>query len=160
MPHRRPVQLDPALYVGTHRIFVTMCTFHRYEHFVDDARVEPVLDELLRTARAYRVEIPAYCFMPDHLHLLIEGLCADSDLLRFMKMFRQRSGHSYRARTNVRLWQEGFVDTFLRAEEASLDVAGYIVANPVRAGLVRDARDYPYLGSTRYSIDELIDSLA
>jgi putative transposase len=98
--------------------------------------------------------------MPDHLHLLIEGLCANSDLLRFMKMFRQRSGHSYRTRKNVRLWQEGFVDTFLRAEEASLDVARYVVANPGRAGLVQDARDYPYLGSTRYSIDELVGSLA
>jgi len=98
--------------------------------------------------------------MPDHLHLLIEGLCADSDLLRFMKMFRQRSGHSYHARENGRLWQEGFVDTFLRAEEASCDVARYIIANPVRAGLVEDVRDYQYLGSTRYSLEELIGSLA
>jgi len=98
--------------------------------------------------------------MPDHLHLLIEGLCADSDLLRFMKMFRQRSGHSYHARENGRLWQEGFVDTFLRAEEASCDVARYIIANPVRAGLVEDVRDYRYLGSTRYSLEELIGSLA
>jgi len=34
-------------------------------------------------------------------------------------------------------------------------VVRYIVQNPVRAGLVTNARDYPWSGSSRYTIDEL-----
>ena len=41
-----------------------------------------------------------------------------------------------------------------------MDVVRYIVANPVRSGLCRDVREFTGLGSTRYSIDEIVDSLA
>ena len=160
MPHRRPVQLDPALYVGPHRISLTMCTFHRARSFIDSTTVDTVRAELLRTGESYRVEAIVYCFMPDHLHALIAGIAEDSDLLKFTKMFRQRSGHSYRARKGQRLWQEGYVDRFLRTEEATLDVATYIVRNPIRARLCDDAREYPYLGSSRYTTEELIGPLA
>jgi len=160
MPHRRPVQLDPALYVGPHRIFLTMCTFHRATAFIDSTTVDEVRGELLRTAEWYRVDVIAYCFMPDHLHALIHGLAADSDLLKWMKMLRQRSGRWYRTVNRRRLWQEGYVDRFLRDEEGTLDVARYVVGNPIRAGLCDDLRRYPYWGSSRYTTEELIGSLA
>jgi REP-associated tyrosine transposase len=160
MPHRRPVQLDPALYVGPHRIFLTMCTFRRAQLFIDTTTVGTARGELLRIGESYNVEVVAYCFMPDHLHALIEGLGAESDLLKCTKMFRQRSGHSYTALNAGRLWQEGYVDRFLRAEEATIDVVRYIVGNPIRAGLCGDVREYPHQGSSRYTIEELIASLA
>lgn len=34
---------------------------------------------------------------------------------------------------------------------------GYIVANPVRAGLVAHPAQYPYLGSLRYTVPELLE---
>ena len=160
VPRRRPIQLTPALYIGRCRIFITMCTFRRSDVFIGNANVDRVRTELLRTAEAYRVDIVAYCFMPDHLHVLVEGNADDSDLLKWTKMFRQRAGRSYRATQNQRLWQEGYVDKFLRNEEATMDVARYIVGNPLRAGLCDDLRSFPYVGSSRYTIAELIDSLA
>jgi hypothetical protein len=54
------------------------------------------------------------------------------------------------------LWQEGYFDRFLRSDEASLDVVRYLVDNPIKAGLCVDVRTYPYLGSSRYTLDELI----
>src|SRR5437763_26074 len=57
MPHRRPVQLDPALYVGPHRIFLTMCTFQRARSFIDSMTVDYVRAELLRTGKSYSVEV-------------------------------------------------------------------------------------------------------
>ena len=160
MPNRRPCKLDPALYVGPHRIFFTMCTLDRRRSFEDRALVEPAREELLRTSTAYRIELTAYVFMPDHLHGLIIGLADDSDLLKCMDMFRQRIGFGHKQQHAQRLWQEGYDDRFLRAEEDTLNVAAYIVANPIRAGLCRDIREYPYLGSSRYSIEELIDAIA
>jgi putative transposase len=157
MSHRRPLQLDPRLYVGPLRICVTMCTFERRVHFTDASIVDAVRCELLRTADDYRVEIVAYCFMPDHLHLLIEGIAADSDLLKFIRMFRQRSGRSFRRQFDRYLWQEGFFDRFVRREKATPTVVAYIIANPLRAGLCTDLRDYPFVGSGRFTLGELVD---
>ena len=45
-----------------------------------------------------------------------------------------------------------------RAKMCAL-VARYLLNNPVRAGLVMSPIDYPYLGSDRWSVTELIDAL-
>jgi hypothetical protein len=54
---------------------------------------------------------------------------------------------------------EGYVNRILRHDEATLDVVAYIVANPVRAGLCSSPREYSYLGSTVYSMDDLLDAI-
>src|SRR5262249_43836589 len=41
--------------------------------FVEPSRVEIVLKQILRAAADEGFEIIAYCFMPDHLHLLVEA---------------------------------------------------------------------------------------
>src|SRR5262245_796612 len=160
MKHRRPCKLDPVLYVGLHRIFFTMCTLHRRRSFEDPATVKPAREELLRTSTEYGVELTAYVFMPDHVHGLITGLTDSSDLRRCMDGFRQRAGLAHKRRHVDRLFQEGYDDRFLRDEEDTLRVAAYIVANPLRAGLCTGIRDYPHLGSSRYTIEELIDAMA
>ena len=40
-----------------------------------------------------------------------------------------------------------------------LSVARYIVENPIRAGLAINVRDYPFIGSTTYTIAEILDGL-
>ena len=42
------------------------------------------------------------------------------------------------------LWQAGFHDRALRAEVDVRAAARYLVANPLRAGLVVSVGDYPY----------------
>jgi REP element-mobilizing transposase RayT len=136
-----------------------MCALHRRRTFSAAAVVEPLRDELLATAGAYSVDVPAYVFMPDHFHGLFEGTALTSNGLKCAAMFRQRTGRAHRAACGGRLWQEGFFDRVLRDEESTIDVARYIVANPIRAGLCTNIRDYPFLGSTKYSIEELIGSV-
>ena len=50
----------------------------------------------LRTAGAYQFAVIAYCFMPDHMHALVEGLATSSDFRRFVAMFKQRSAFRHR----------------------------------------------------------------
>jgi hypothetical protein len=47
-------------------------------------------------------------------------------------------------RGDRRLLAEGFYDHALRKEEDIRVVAEYIINNPVRAGLVKEWRDYPF----------------
>jgi hypothetical protein len=48
----------------------------------------------------------------------------------------------------------------LRNEESTLDVARYILENPVRAGLATRVEDYPYVGSMTLSIKDLLFSVS
>ena len=59
----------------------------------------------------------------------------------------------------ARLWQDGYFDRLLRREEATCEVVGYIIGNPVRAGLCSDASRYPFSGSSRYTVGELIEMI-
>jgi REP element-mobilizing transposase RayT len=113
----------------------------------------------LPNAVSEQFAILAYCLMPDHAHLLVEGLNDSSDLQHFVKMAKQRSGGDYRRRSNKRLWQEGYFDRVLRDEEDARDFARYIINNPVRAALVTSPLDYAHLGSTLWTVEELVESL-
>jgi hypothetical protein len=47
----------------------------------------------------------------------------------------------------------------LRNDEAALSVARYILENPIRAGLVTRIEDYPYSGSSLYSIEQILEAI-
>ena len=96
--------------------------------------------------------------MPDHVHFLIVGLNDNSDFKRFCKLAKQRSGSLHARKHGGPLWQEGYYDRVLREGDDSLTIARYLLANPVRAGLVAAPIDYPYLGSDRWTVAELIDA--
>jgi len=115
------------------------------------------LEQILRTGRDEQFAIVVYCFMPDHLHLLVEGTGAASDLRRFIKLAKQHSGFLYRRNHNQPLWQEGYDDRVLRNDEHTIDVARYILANPVRAGLVASPAEYPFSGSDVFPMEVLLE---
>jgi REP element-mobilizing transposase RayT len=83
--------------------------------------------------------------MPDHLHALVE-LGESGDLSLTMQHVKGRTSRQagIRLQRHGRLWSKGFHDHALRREEAVADVIRYIIANPVRAGLVKQIADYPY----------------
>jgi hypothetical protein len=80
-------------------------------------------------------------------------------------MFRSSSADAVSAPIQIpamrraRLWQEGYYDRVLRSSDATLEIARYIVANPVRARLCVDAMRYPYSGSSKYTLIEIVHSL-
>lgn len=135
-----------------------MCTFERRKYFVSAALVEDVRTQFVRTAHEEAIEILAYCFMPDHVHFLVAGTSDGSDLQRFVSIAKQRSAHVARQRIHGRLWQPGYFDRILRNDDDIVDVARYILANPVRAGLVESPLDYPFIGSSILSTHDLIES--
>jgi hypothetical protein len=94
--------------------------------------------------------------MPDHLHMLVEGLDEHADLRRFAKMSKQRSGAAHALSRKSRLWQEGYWEKILRADEDPRRVVRYILENPVRANLARTPRDYPFTGSDVWNLADLL----
>ena len=82
--------------------------------------------------------------MPDHFHLLLQ--LRDMPLGKVLNALKSKSAIELNreiGRTGP-FWEPGFHDHALRREDDLLGVARYIVANPLRAGLVRRLGDYPY----------------
>ena len=155
----RPPRLPRFNYLGRYRYFLTFSTLERRKTFTDPATVACVLAQFRRTAETSEFAILAYCVMPDHVHLLVEGMTSNADLVKFMKHLKQSSAQVYSQRAKQRLWQEGYYDRVLRPADDAKTIARYIVANPVRAGLVRSPAEYPHIGSDVWSLAELIESV-
>jgi putative transposase len=157
MRPNRP-RLDPALYVGLQCYFLTFCTAQRRPLFVDAAIVNTVREQILRCADHFDFAVLAYCFMPDHLHLLIEATAEGADAIQFVHQAKQRSGYACGRCGMSRLWQPSFYDHILRSDETTPSVARYILENPVRAQLVGSPAEYPFSGSSRHSISEIMET--
>lgn len=86
----------------------------------------------------------AFVVMPDHLHWLVE--LREGDLACLMKSLKCRVTNRVNAVSgrSGSLWQSGYHDHALRRDEDLKAVARYLVANPLRAGLVENLADYPH----------------
>ena len=110
----KPDHLKTFAYRGLH---LTFCTFQRDLTFEAADRVDLVRTQFRRTAAEQLFALLAYCFMPDHVHLLIEGRSDDSDGLRFIKAAKQYSGFHYRQSFASKLWQRYGFERVLRDDE-------------------------------------------
>ncbi|MBM4388861.1 MAG: transposase [Deltaproteobacteria bacterium] len=88
----------------------------------------------------------AYCVMPDHIHFLHSG---KPDPREFMRRFKSATTTSLKKKgLNFKIWQRSFYDHGIRRYEGVLNVAKYIVHNPVRVGFVKSWEEWEmsYLG--------------
>ncbi|MGH8386365.1 MAG: REP-associated tyrosine transposase [Pseudomonas sp.] len=85
----------------------------------------------------------AWVVMPDHFHWLVELQRGSlGDLMQKTKSLSTKAVNQVTGR-KITLWQKGFHDRALRREEDLVKMARYVVANPLRAGLVEKLGDYP-----------------
>ncbi len=80
----------------------------------------------------------AYVVMPDHIHWLVQ--LEKGELCKAVKRIKS----IFSQQINQRIWNAGFYDHAIREDEDLANVARYIVANPLRAGIVKKIGDYPH----------------
>jgi REP element-mobilizing transposase RayT len=127
---------------------VTTVTHQRQPWFTDLYVARLLAREMRRLEEEGIATWLAWVVMPDHVHALV-SLAGEVDLGEVMNRLKGRSArviNVHVGRTGP-FWQSNFHDHALRAEEDRLAVARYIVANPLRAGLVDRLGDYPHWDS-------------
>ena len=143
-------------YTGCSAYFVTICAFDKQPRFKDSALIKELINLLKQEAEKHDFKIYAYCFMPDHLHLLLIG-DDKSSLVNFIKIFKQKSGYTYKQRFKENLWQRSFYDHVVRKKEDINEIAAYIFMNPMRKKMADDFRAYPFLGSLVFDVNKFYD---
>ena len=100
---------------------------------------------LVSSMEEYPVRLYAYCIMPNHWHLLLDG---DNQLYlsRFIQHFTSSHARTYRRNEHTvgcgAVYQNRFRAYAVQRNEAFVRVAHYIEVNPVKAGLCKSASDW------------------
>lgn len=144
---RKDIRLARDEYVGKRIYVVTICAEQRRPIFRERGRAKIAVEALRKVADRMHMFIHAFCVMPDHVHILVEGKNTDSDLVKFVTQWKQSTGYIFRHDLPPRFWQRRFYDHVLRRAADSESVAWYIWMNPVRKGIVREPQAYPFSGS-------------
>ena len=130
------------------RVYLITITCHgRQAHFAT-LQSGRCFVQALRATRAYAVTL-GYVVMPDHIHWLL-ALREHADLAATVHKAKSVATQRWRRAGrggNERLWHAGFHDRALRREEDLVAMTRYIVANPIRAGLVDRLGEYPHWDS-------------
>jgi putative transposase len=140
---------------------VTQRGNRRLETFFGEADYATYRGLVARSCRQAAVALWAYCLMPNHVHLILVPADAEG-LRRALGEAHRRYTREINLREGWRghLWQERF-HSFPLDESHLLAAARYVERNPVRAGLVRLAEDWPWSSARAHLAgrdDQLVDS--
>lgn len=123
---------------------ITTVSHGRLPLFTQPALSAAVIAEIGQAADAGWLQSYAWVLMPDHVHWLF--VLRRGDLSGCVQAFKSRAAHAVNRLQGRHgpVWQPGFYDHRLRDDDDLHAQARYIVANPLRSGLVARIEDYPY----------------
>ncbi len=151
--------------------YLITAVIHRREKVLADAVcAQAAHEDVAFYARKFGLVSLAHVVMPDHMHWVMYP--APEDFERFAREERACGGkyaeaperfylskiledykrhvsfvvNDLRRTRGAQVWQEGFRDDGLRTPEAIRATVGYVIRNPVKAGLAEKPEDYPFVG--------------
>lgn len=129
--------------------FVTVCTLHRYKIPSLAAAHEALVLYGTRAMSDFNVALGRYVIMPDHLHFFVRG-DQNFALGTWVKGLKRAILKGFPSQSQQAFWEPGFFDHLSRSDESYAQKWEYVRQNPVRAGLVELAEDWPYQGEFVY----------
>jgi putative transposase len=136
----------PETILSSARVFFATTKTSMARRLLQSERNAMLLIDVLRSnVAAGKFQLHDFVIMPDHLHLLMT-LPGDMTIEKAMQLIK--GGFSYRLKSEFgyqgEVWQRGFSEVRIRDGQSFLQHREYIVQNPVKAGLVDIAEQYPY----------------
>ena len=137
LPHDVPLWIDASREI----YFLTICCKPKG---VNQLAIKPLADALWTTV-IFRVEKQLWwphllLLMPDHLHGLFSFPSSHKTIESLVTDWK-----GWTAKKLGIQWQRDFFEHRIRNEPARREKADYILANPVRAGLVNDSKEWPFV---------------
>jgi REP element-mobilizing transposase RayT len=111
--------------------------------------VAGMVETALRFFHRQRYELRAWAIMPNHVHVLLQ--VGEVPLSRILESWKKFTAHKANKilRRGGRFWAEDYWDTYMRDAAQETRTVSYIEANPVKACLVREPKQWPW-SSSRY----------
>jgi REP element-mobilizing transposase RayT len=140
-PHSQDLRKGRISEAG--RIYLITTMIHERQPFFQDWRCGRLVVKALMGESA-QAQTLAFVVMPDHLHWLLQ-LGENTTLPTVVRHVKSVSAHHLNQALNRqgKVWQASYHDHALRRDEDVVGIARYVVANPLRKGLVTRLGDYP-----------------
>jgi len=149
--HRRSIRLAGYDYTQAGAYFVTICTHRREPLLASISPTEYTLTQVGQFVARCWLALPrhfphamldAWVLMPDHIHLLARPLQSrDQNIANLAAALKRWTRQGFPGQWE---WQPGSFDHLLREDENAQEKWMYVWMNPVRAGLVREADQWPF----------------
>lgn len=149
-------RLSKENYIGELSIAFTICLKDKSKSVCDVMAVNKFTEILVELSRKERCMMPVYCFMPNHQHLIITGLADDSDVLKVIKLYKQKTGFWLSRNMPDIEWQKGFYDHIIKNPKNVPKHVRYILDNPVRKKFVSYWDDYSFKGAIGCDLKEIL----
>ncbi len=162
-------------HINSHIYGITTNIYNQLNLFTRSPYTIPLYDSLNFYRYKRQFKLIGYVFMPDHIYLLIwpSGQSSVSEIMRDYKKFTavriirqaemehadhwitafERAGRQTQ-RSKRKVWQDSYWDKNVFSEKFLRQKLNYIHRNPVRAGLVEKAEDYPYSSYRNYIFND------
>ncbi|MFH1504682.1 MAG: transposase [Candidatus Omnitrophota bacterium] len=125
---------------------------NRRSVFEDDNDYKAYLSCLKKYKKENNISIYHYCLMPNHIHLIIE-LNFASSLAKFMKQVNLAYLYRYKKKYDYcgHLWQGRYKSLIISNDGYLITCGRYIERNPVKARLVKYAKEYKWSSFNAYA---------
>ena len=121
---------------------VTIVTAERRSVLVPPRDIVGALDnDLGKTSRDGHARVLVACFLPDHVHLMVQLDGEGRSLADYVNVWKGLWTRRLARQDETPFWQRTFFDYWMRHGEDA-EYARYIVGNPVRKGLVTEWNEY------------------
>jgi putative transposase len=135
---------------------------NRQDVFRKPADFQAFLVALAELKERKPFKLYGYCLLNNHFHLLLRptGAIISRIMQSLLVSHTQRYHRHHRSGGHV--WQGRFKSPVIQNDEHLLTVLRYIEANPLRAGIVKNASQYPWSSYRVHGlgdVDELVDPL-
>jgi putative transposase len=135
---------------------------NKQDIFKDEEDFKQYIDILLKYKSKYNYKLYHYVLMTNHVHLVIEPTETGGELSQIMKGINLSYAQYFKKKFNYtgHFWQDRFKSIIISKDEYLLACGSYVELNPVRAGMVKDPKDYPWSSYTANAYggkDDLLD---
>ena len=147
--HHKP----PHLFAPGATFMVTAGTWQKKHFFRTNALLERLQNTLFSTLGAQGWALQAWAIFPNHYHFIAQAPSVECPLKQTIQ-----SLHSYTARElnrvnqtpGRRIWFQ-YWDTCITFERSYFARLNYVNQNPVKHGIVADAREYPFCSAAWFA---------
>jgi putative transposase len=135
---------------------------NRQDIFRDEIDYQQYFEILDRYKERYQFKLYHYVLMKNHVHLVLETQEEGGDLAEIMKGINLSYAQHYKRKYDHvgHFWQDRYKSILISKDQYLLACGSYVELNPVRAGLVRDPKDYRWSSYLAYGYgrkDSLVD---
>ena len=128
--------------------FLTICAADRRQILHRPGVACVLIQALYDAPRVHGWKVGRFVIMPDHVHFFCLAVSDGKDLAAFVRDWKRWTARKIAETTLISspIWQREFFDHVLRSSGSYAAKWNYVRENPVRAGLVADADDWPHQG--------------